>query len=440
MAGQCTAPVPSATVAADGAHILLLTDRDWTHPQGGGTGTNLYGQVVALDRLGPPGHGRRRRLPGRRAGRAARAEPRAAPDGHAPDGLPARGAGRAARRSARDADVVLEVVNGITFLTPLWLRKPRVALVHHVHRDHYVAELGRAGARGRAARRDAAAALLYRGDAVPDDLRGGRARPRRARRRRPSTIHVAYLGVEPRRSRRGARAAEPRLLYLGRLKQYKRIELLLDVLEASPARCSTSPATATTARRSRPRSRAAGSATASPARPRRRGATKAELYARAWVNLTASSAEGWCLTVMEAATCGTPSAALRVGGLPESIVDGETGLLADDGPELTAAVRAAGRRPRAARARSARRRASARGDVHLGAHGARRPGVLERRPRRARRSLRARWRASETLEGGRAGRGHARLQRHRAAVHGRCSRASSAPTATARWPRWSPRS
>ena len=26
-------------------HVLLLTDRDWTHPQGGGTGTNLYGQV-----------------------------------------------------------------------------------------------------------------------------------------------------------------------------------------------------------------------------------------------------------------------------------------------------------------------------------------------------------------------------------------------------------
>ncbi len=65
---------------------------------------------------------------------------------------------------------------------------------------------------------------------------------------------------------------------------------------------------------------------------------KASLYARAWVNLTASSAEGWCLTVMEAATCGTPSAALRIGGLPESVVDGETGLLADDGPGLTAAV------------------------------------------------------------------------------------------------------
>ena len=31
---------------ADGLHILVLTDRDWTHPQGGGTGTNLYGQVA----------------------------------------------------------------------------------------------------------------------------------------------------------------------------------------------------------------------------------------------------------------------------------------------------------------------------------------------------------------------------------------------------------
>src|SRR5262249_19635010 len=37
--------------------------------------------------------------------------------------------------------------------------------------------------------------------------------------------------------------------------------------------------------------------------------------------------------------CGTPSAALRVGGLSESIVDGETGLLADEPEELVAAVR-----------------------------------------------------------------------------------------------------
>ena len=61
---------------------------------------------------------------------------------------------------------------------------------------------------------------------------------------------------------------------------------------------------------------------------------KLELLQRAWVNLTASAEEGWCLTVMEAAACATPSAAVSVGGLPESVVDGETGLLAATPDEL----------------------------------------------------------------------------------------------------------
>ena len=51
------------------------------------------------------------------------------------------------RGVGRDADVVLEVVNGIAFFTPLWwwMRAPRVTLVHHVHQDHYVAEMGKRG-------------------------------------------------------------------------------------------------------------------------------------------------------------------------------------------------------------------------------------------------------------------------------------------------------
>jgi glycosyltransferase involved in cell wall biosynthesis len=43
---------------------------------------------------------------------------------------------------------------------------------------------------------------------------------------------------------------------------------------------------------------------------------------------------------MEAAASGTPSAALAVGGLPESIVDGETGVLAHDPEELVKRTRA----------------------------------------------------------------------------------------------------
>ena len=47
-------------------------------------------------------------------------------------------------------------------------------------------------------------------------------------------MHVGYLGVVPFARPLPERAATPRLLYLGRLKRYKRIELLLDVVEAIP--------------------------------------------------------------------------------------------------------------------------------------------------------------------------------------------------------------
>ncbi len=242
------------------------------------------------------------------------------------------------RGVGRDADVVLEVVNGITFLTPLWLRKPRVTLVHHVHRDHYVAEMGRAGAVAALLAETLPLRALYRSspfvtisDAAKRDLveLGIPA----------EQVHVGYLGVEREPFAPGERAVEPRLLYLGRLKQYKRIELLLDVLEGVPAAHLD----------------VAGDGDHRPALEAeiaRRGLAdrvvlhghvteehKAELLARTWINLTASSAEGWVLTVMEAALCETPSVAMRVGGLQESIVDGETGLLADSGAELTEHVR-----------------------------------------------------------------------------------------------------
>ena len=68
--------------------------------------------------------------------------------------------------------------------------------------------------------------------------------------------------------------------------------------------------------------------------------TKADLLARAWINVVPSVKEGWGLSVVEAGTHGTPSVAFRAaGGLAESIVDGSTGVLLDDLDELVPALR-----------------------------------------------------------------------------------------------------
>jgi glycosyltransferase involved in cell wall biosynthesis/O-antigen/teichoic acid export membrane protein len=318
-------------------HILVLTDRDWTHPQGGGTGTNLYGQVaqwlewghrVSVISCGYEGcarHERHGALEIHRVGGRSTVFPRAI--------------WKAWRGLVPDADVVLEVVNGITFLTPLWLRTPRVTLVHHIHRDHYVREMGRKGALAAYLLETAPLRYLYRGSrfitisqAAALDIEA-LGIPR-------ESISMNYIGVDLEAyTPGGERAPEPTLLYLGRLKRYKRIEVLLDVIEqVGEARLEIagdgdySAAIAAEIERRGLDGRVRMHGHVSEQR-------KLELLRSSWVNLTASSAEGWCLTVMEAAACGTPSAALAVGGLPESIVDEETGLLALEPEELAEKTR-----------------------------------------------------------------------------------------------------
>jgi glycosyltransferase involved in cell wall biosynthesis len=313
-------------------HILVLADRDWTHHDTGGNGANIEAQVsrwVAwghrvtvvtgtyagakkLERFGS-------RLTVHRAGNRATVFPRAF-------ATVLRGVGK-------DADVVVEVINGITFLTPLWLRKPRVAMVHHVHRDLFVGEFGRLGWLLYLVLERVPLRCLYR--RTPFLTISRSARDDLAREGIPhENITVEYLGVEPDKFPQGTRAKEPRLVFVGRLKAYKRVEMLFDVLEAVPGVVLD----------------VVGEGDHRPdleAEIERRGLgprvvihgyvddeTKAALYGQAWVNLTASRSEGWSLTVIEAAMCGTPSVALAVGGLPESIVDRETGLLAHDIAEL----------------------------------------------------------------------------------------------------------
>ena len=105
----------------------------------------------------------------------------------------------------------------------------------------------------------------------------------------PEQIHVAYLGVEPEAFAAGGREDRPTLLYLGRLKQYKRLEILLDVLEAIPEAHLEVAGEGD----HRPVLEAEIDARGLHDRVTLHGfvseETKRELYGRAWVNLTASS-------------------------------------------------------------------------------------------------------------------------------------------------------
>jgi glycosyltransferase involved in cell wall biosynthesis len=317
-------------------HILVLTDRDWTHPQGGGSGTNLHAQVsrwlawghrVSIIACGYPGADKRVEMGAltmHRIGGRSTVFPRAI--------------WKQWRGLVDDPDVALEVINGITFLTPLWLRIPHVALVHHIHREHYVREMGRKGAVAAFALEHAPLRLLYRRVRFLT-VSADSARNIRAQGIPEDHIEINHNGVEVEAYGAGERARVPTLLYLGRLKRYKRLEVLLDVLERVPG------AVLEVAGEGDHRAdlEAEIAARGLGNRVRLHGFAdeecKRELLQQAWVHVTASSAEGWCLSVMEAAACGTPTVALAAGGLTESVVHGETGLIAQTPGELAEATR-----------------------------------------------------------------------------------------------------
>jgi glycosyltransferase involved in cell wall biosynthesis len=213
-----------------------------------------------------------------------------------------------------------------------------VAIVHHVHRELYLEEFPRFGLPLFWLLERLPLRLLYRrtpfltiSNSARTDL-GREGIP-------PENVTVEYLGVDGGKFQPGARAPEPHLIFVGRLKAYKNVETLLDVLEAIPHAILDIVGEGD----HRPDLEAEIERRRLGERVRMHGyvdeETKAELYGRAWVNLTASQSEGWSLTVMEAALCRTPSVALAVGGLAESVVDGETGYLARDVTQMTDQVR-----------------------------------------------------------------------------------------------------
>ena len=241
----------------------------------------------------------------------------------------------------KHADVVLDIINGVPFFTPLFVRKPKIALIHHVHRDMFVPELGPVlGEIGKAIERYLLP-LLYRGDpvicvsestasSIRNRLFGGKH----------LDVRVVYNGIDTDMYSpvSGEKSATPTVLYLGRLKPYKQLPKLIRIMHKVRERVPDVKLIVA----------GAGEAILeAEAEVKLHDAddyvhflwqvsdeAKVELYQQAWVSATASMIEGWGLTVIEANACGTPTVAFDVPGLNESIVHGRTGMLAHDDDEF----------------------------------------------------------------------------------------------------------
>ncbi len=313
----------------------MVNWQDRLNPQAGGAEAHLHeafgrlaarGHEVSLLVSGFPGAPARELLDGMEVHRVG---------GRMTFGLKAPGGFR--RAFPRGTfDVVVEDLNKVPLFTPLWAGAPVVLLVHHL--------FGRT-AFGEASFPVAAATWLLERP-LPAIYRGlplvavsqSTARDLKDRGLRGEEIAVIPNGVDLERytpDPEGEELPDPTVLYLGRLKRYKGIDLLLRAV----ARLRESGSSV--------RLLVAGKGDHEPALRRLRDQLglgdsvsflgyvdeqeKVRLLRRSWVHALASPKEGWGIAILEAAACGTPTVASDSPGLRDSVRNGESGLLVPHG-------------------------------------------------------------------------------------------------------------
>ncbi|QFQ96977.1 glycosyltransferase family 4 protein [Streptomyces phaeolivaceus] len=230
-------------------------------------------------------------------------------------------------RQVGDCDLLVEVCNGMPYLAPLWHQGPTMCLVNHVHTDLWQLRFGGAlapAARlGRRLEHWSLTAAQRRNLMVAvSSSTAGALRAIGVDRER---IRVVHNGVEE-PGPRAERSPEPLFVAVGRLVEYKRIDLLLRLWErVRPVTGGRLVIIGDGPERARLEAMAgagvefAGHVTEEE---------KHRLLCAAWLLLHPSAVEGWGLVVTEAAVRETPSVAFDVPGLRDSVVDGETGVLA----------------------------------------------------------------------------------------------------------------
>jgi len=231
--------------------------------------------------------------------------------------------------AATSYDVVVEDLNKIPLYMRRWKPRRLVVLTHHLFGATAFREesIPIAAATWLAER---PLGLAYAG--VPFEAVSQSTRDDLIARGIPAaTIRVIYNGVdvETLTPDPNERSAQPLFSYLGRLKRYKRVDLVIRafaLLEAPDARLEIAGKGDDRDRLERLVARLG-----LDDRVRFRGyiteAQKRELLRRSWATVLASPKEGWGISNLESAACGTPVVAADSPGIRESVVDGETGFL-----------------------------------------------------------------------------------------------------------------
>lgn len=233
-------------------------------------------------------------------------------------------------------DLIIDCENGIPFFTPVYVRKPVILLIHHIHQDVFFKSLIPPFSWIANFAESILMPLTYRKSSVVAISNSTASEI--SNELGLTVTKIIPCGVDVDSYLPVRKSIHPQILYLGRLKKYKSIEILFlafekisqefpkailiiagdgdyrNFLEYQAGQLNL-----------KDKVKFLGKVTER---------AKKKILATSWVMVNPSYMEGWGITCIEANACGTPVIASNVSGLKDAVSDGRSGFLFEYGNHM----------------------------------------------------------------------------------------------------------
>lgn len=235
----------------------------------------------------------------------------------------------------RDYDLIIDDLNGIPWFTPLFTRRPKVAILHHLVKGIFFKELPLLLALI-GFYIESCLPLIYCktpfitiSESTKSEMMKAGIPEGHITVVNNGVDHDVYMPDEY------SKSPFPHILYLGRLRNYKNLELLImameSVIKEIPNVKLSIVGTGEAESKLKGLANKIGLEDSITFYGYADEEEKIKFLQNAWLFVSPSEKEGWGLTVIEANACGTPAVAFNVPGLRDSIKNGKTGLLVENG-------------------------------------------------------------------------------------------------------------
>lgn len=229
-------------------------------------------------------------------------------------------------------DIVLDIPKGVPFFTPLYVRKPVIGLIHHIHQEMFRTGLKFPVKQVSMFLESKIMPLIYRNTKMLTVSKSTKEAMQLLGLGKkyeiglvPNGVDITVPSVE--------KSSSPTILYLGRLRFYKRVDVLIRAFEQVARKHKNAKLIIAGSGEDEIHLKKLAKdlriASKVVFKGRVTDEERAVLYKSAWVAVQPSIVEGWGLTNLEANYCGTAVIASNTDGLKESVLHDKTGILVE---------------------------------------------------------------------------------------------------------------